>query len=267
MESVSPSPLHLDKLDDAQLGLTIQDNGKLFEFSKKCCSIFHKCYELKQMMLSEDGLGLRPSHVDKLVARCENHKTKMKWYGCVPNRCSKHNKRIKTFQRTKDLEHKLASKFEQRRHHHIRMATIGMPGQKVTELNKVEKSIVEWRTLIKEEFCKLRKRSIWKTHVDGGMYFFECTITPIGNGQVKINPHLHMVLLCPKKFPIVQMNNYLASLTGITLGRFHISTPRDKQGRIKKCRPIDAIGYCTSYMKEEQQLDGKNRQRFGNLLK
>ncbi len=162
---------------------------------------------------------------------------------------------------------KLHDKFELRRHHHIRMGTVGYPGSKIVLTRNLEEEICSYRKLICSNFNKLRKRAIWKDHVDGGIWFFECTTKKVDDEHTKINPHLHVVMLCPKLFPIKQVNNYLAGLSGITLGRFQISTPRDKKGRIKQCTPYDAISYCTSYMKEEQQIDGRNRQTFGILLK
>ncbi len=160
------------------------------------------------------------------------------------------------------MKRKLNKKFNKHRHHHVRMVTLGLPGRKLTTKNK-EKLISEYRDIIKKEFKKLRERKIWKESVDGGIYFFECTENDEDDGQTTINPHLHMVLLCPKKFGVKAMNDYVSSINGISLGRFWISTPRDKKGRIKKTTPESAIHYCVSYVKKPNQLDGKNRQSFG----
>ena len=167
---------------------------------------------------------------------------------------------------SKSYQKKLRKKFNKRRHHHIRMATVGKPGTKIVDSNKLESAIISYRQEIVYELYKLRKKKIWKEHVDGGLWFFEYTIDLQGEGKVKVNPHLHLVLLCPKMFPVKQINEYVECLSGIGLGRFHISTPRHADGRLKKSSASDAINYCLSYLKKDNQLDGKNRSAFGNMF-
>lgn len=268
MKSVAPTLLHLESAPiesqkfDRHLGPTIQDNDKIFAFGEDCCLIHHACYEESNIIGYGDGFGDYWTPHDALLTRCKNHPTIMKWYGCRPNRCKEHDKERKAWLRTKKVKQKLNKKFKKHRHHHVRMVTLGLPGRKLATEN-IDQEISEYRKFIKEQFKLLRERKIWREHVDGGVYFFECTINIEEDGQMTINPHLHMVLLCPQKFGVSKMNNYVAGINGITLGRFWISTPRDKKGRIKKTTPDTAIHYCVSYAKKETQLDGKNRQSFG----
>jgi plasmid rolling circle replication initiator protein Rep len=97
------------------------------------------------------------------------------------------------------------------------------------------------------------------------MWFFEATIDLQDNGMVKINPHLHIVLLCSQMLPVKDMNNYLSGTNKINLGRINVSVPRWPNGQIKVCKPKDAINYCINYMKTDQQADGRNRGTFGTM--
>lgn len=250
---------------DRHLGPTIQDNDKIFAFGIDCCSIYHACYTDENIISYGDFNGDKWSPKDKLATRCENHPKIMKWYGCIPNRCKEHDKERKIWLNTKKMKEKLKAKFNKHRHHHVRMVTLGLPGKKISRSTELWTEISLYRDIIKKEFKKLRERKIWNKSVDGGIYFFECTETVHEDGQTTINPHLHMVLLCPQKFGVKAMNEYVSSINGINLGRFWISTPRDKKGRIKKTTPESAIHYCVSYMKNPNQIDGKNRQSFGNM--
>lgn len=146
------------------------------------------------------------------------------------------------------------------------MVTLGIPGKKFHDVKDIDILIAEYRKFIVGEFHRLRERKIWKESVDGGMWFFEVVIN-LEEGGVKLHPHLHMVLLCSKMLPIVDLNEYVAGPNGIALGRFHVSTPRNPNGTIKKAKPADAINYCMSYLKKEEQLDGRNRQTFGTMYK
>ncbi len=149
------------------------------------------------------------------------------------------------------------------------MLTLGLPGQKIFHPDEIEKQAVEFRKTLTENFKKLRARNIWKDCVDGGMWFYEYTLD-IVEGGVKINPHLHMVVLASKMVPITDMNDYIersgfnSETKGIQLGRIHVSTTRDKRGRIKKTSASDAINYCCNYLKKDTQSNGKNRHTFGN---
>lgn len=206
---------------------------------------------------------LVPNHDAPVRCRCD--RTLMQAYRCIPNRCRSCSRDLKRWLRSKTWKKKLTARFSRRRHHHIRMATVGMPGTKIVPAKLLDKTIDEYRSKIIQEFNKLRKRSIWSEHVDGGIWFFEATIDILPDEEVKVNPHLHMVLLCPKMFPVNKVNEYILPLSGIQLGRFWISTPRNQDGTIKKCTPADSINYCMSYLKKDTQLDGRNRQTFGNM--
>jgi hypothetical protein len=244
------------------LGATVQGketiSPELWEWNEKCCSIWHNCFE----NYTSDG------HTDNLPngpTQCQNNKHLMKAFGCKPNRCSDHGKTVKTFIRTKDWKKKLKLKFNRRRHCFIRMITIGRPGVKLHQADDIEEIISSYRNSMIIEFHKFRKRSIWKNSVDGGMWFFEATINLQDNGMVKINPHLHIVLLCSKMLPVKDMNDYLAGTNKINLGKIHVSVPRWPNGQIKICKPTDAINYCINYMKTDQQIDGRNRGTFGSM--
>jgi hypothetical protein len=149
------------------------------------------------------------------------------------------------------------------------MLTLGLPGKKTFPADEIEERAEEFRNKLVENFKKLRARSIWKDCIDGGMWFYEYTLD-IVKGGVKINPHLHMVILANKMVPIKEMNDYIersgfySDTEGIQLGRIHVSSSRDKQGRIKKTSARDAINYCCNYLKKDTQSNGRNRQTFGN---
>ena len=81
-------------------------------------------------------------------------------------------------------------------------------------MDKLEVSIAKYRSELTSNFHRLRERRIWKSHVDGGMWFFEVTVDVVDDEHVKLNPHLHIILLCSKKFPVSKINRYLNSSTG-----------------------------------------------------
>ena len=246
----------------AHLGATIQDTDRTssipWEWDESCCSIWHNCHK--------DWIG--DSLSDLAIpgdTQCQNDKHLMKAFGCRPNRCSKHGKIVKRFIRSKDWKKKLNKKFNRRRHHHVRMITIGQPGIKHHDQEHLEEVIADYHKDVIANFNTLRKRSIWKKSVDGGMWFFENTIDLQDSGKVKVNPHLHIALLCSEKLPVKEMNNYLAGVNKINLGRIWVSTPRNANGTIKKASTEDAINYCVNYIKLDQQIDGRNRGTFGTV--
>jgi hypothetical protein len=248
----------------AHLGATVRDKEQssphLWEWEEHCCSIWHNCYE----NYTSDG------HSDVIPngpAQCQNNKHLMKEFGCKPNRCSVHGKIVKQWRRSKDWKKKLKLKFIRKRHVFIRMITIGRPGIKHHDIEKLDEVIREYRTDMIANFNTLRKRSIWKNSVDGGMWFFENTIDILDNGKVKVNPHLHIVLLCSKMLPVKKLNNYIAGMNGIDLGRINVSVPRHPNGQLKKCSTKDAINYCINYVKKDTQIDGRNRGTFGTVYK
>ncbi len=249
---------------DAHLGATIQVNDKTssipWEWDESCCSIWHNCYENYTSDGHSDCLPNGPT-------QCQNDKHLMKAFGCKPNRCSSHGKTVKRFIRSKDWKKKLRKKFNKRRHHHVRMITIGQPGIKHHNPEELEDVIKDYRKDVITNFNALRRRSIWKNSVDGGMWFFENTIDIQENGKVKVNPHLHVALLCSEELPVKDLNEYLAGVNGINLGRIWVSTPRNSNGTIKKASTKDAINYCVNYIKLDQQIDGRNRGTFGTVYK
>jgi hypothetical protein len=246
----------------AHLGATIQDNDRTpsipWEWSESCCSIWHNCHE------DWIGDGLTDLAISG-PTQCQNDKHLMKAFGCRPNRCSKHGKIVKRFIRSKDWKKKLKLKFNRRRHLFVRLVTVGRPGIKHHDIDELEEIIAEYRKDIIANFNTLRKRAIWKNSVDGGMWFFENTIDIQDNGKVKVNPHLHIALLCSEKLPVQEINNYLAGVNGINLGRMWVSTPRNANGTIKKASIDDAVNYCINYIKLDQQIDGRNRGTFGTV--
>ena len=215
----------------SRVGATVQGNGKppaffceiLEDSHDGRCRIYHRCWSHPTGDLHSDNL---PGG----EIQCLNDKDLMAAYRCIPNRCKEHSRELKRWQLSQEWKKKLRKKFNRRRHHHIKMVTVGLPGSKIVDCDRVDESIKSFRQQITYELYKLRKRPIWKEHVDGGLWFFECTIDIKEEGKVKVNPHLHLVLLCPKMFPVTRINEYVECLSGIGLGRFHVSTPRHADG-------------------------------------
>ena len=263
----SPNLLQNAQKAASQIGATIQDNEQSllwpFQWHPECCKIHHECNMDFVGGGTHEGIEY---HYGMGTIKCENNKHLMKAFGCRPNRCLPHGKEVKTFIRTKKWKLKLKKKFKKNRHLFVRMLTLGLPGIKHHPLEDLDQVISEYRKYIVGEFHTLRERQIWKDVVDGGMWFFEVTIDIQPDGMVKVNPHLHMPILCNKKLPIKELNQYLADPNGINLGRAYVSVPKDKEGKFKKHEAQDAINYCMSYLKKDEQLNGRNRQTFGCLF-
>lgn len=252
-----------DTEDGRQLGANIQGKGWTFGFTCSECTIFHKC---QPMVAASNDIGV--GYDSTAPYGCVT-KELARGYRCRPNRCKSCARECKSWIRTQDWKKKLKESFSFRRHRFIRMLTLGLPGQKIFPAREVDVQAELFRLQLVSNFKKLRDRTIWKDCIDGGMWFFEYTLD-IVKGGVKINPHLHMVVLASKMIPISEINNYIAvsgfksDQKGIQLGRVHVSTTRDKRGRIKKTSHSDAINYCCNYLKKDTQSDGRNKQTFGN---
>jgi len=249
---------------DAQLGANIELNGNPLGFFCRDCTIYHRCYL--------DYTGDVFSNTESLGdPTCENNKETMRIHRCKPNRCRPCARELKRWQHSAAWKRKLIAKFDRKRHHHIRMITIGLPGVKLVELlhkDSLLKAVHAYRVHMTSEFNRLRRKPIWKNHVDGGMWFFECTTDVVGDKQVKIHPHMHLVVLCPKLFPVGKMNDYLLDqhwTGGISLGRVFINASRNEDGTIKRTDAWDATNYCINYLKKDMQFEGRNRGRFGIL--
>ncbi len=248
---------------DAQLGANVQGNENPFGFFCTKCTIYHKCKPLVAGDVHRDEY----IHLSA-PALCKTRKL-AKGYGCRPNRCLECKRDCNAWQLTQEWKKKLKESFSFRRHRFIRMLTLGLPGQKIFQEDEIEKQALIFRDTLVENFKKLRARAIWKDCVDGGMWFYEYTLD-IVEGGIKINPHLHMVVLASKMVPIKELNDYIESsgfnsdTKGIQLGRLWVSPTRDKRGRIKKTSTSDAINYCVNYLKKDTQSNGKNRHTFGN---
>ncbi len=251
----------LSKAKDAQLGANIQDNGNPPGFFCAKCTIHHECY----LEWTGDSFSDRIPLGDPI---CADNAETMRIHGCRPNRCLTCARELKRWQRSAAWKKKLIAKFDRKRHHHIRMITIGLPGTKLVHQDTLLKSVYAYRQQMTRELNRLRRKPIWKNHVDGGMWFFECTTDVVNNDHVKINPHMHLVVLCPKLFPVQKMNDYLLDqhwTGGISLGRVFINASRNDDGTIKKSTPWDATNYCINYLKKDMQFEGRNRGRFGIL--
>ncbi len=271
---VGPVPLDSTWNPDGHMRANIQDNENAPAFTCPKCWTYHRCF-----------------HVDEtngdiqLEIQCKGNKEAMMIHRCIPNRCLPCARELKRWQRGKAYQKRLLLKFERERHHHIRMITFGWLGVrdvKITAIGSKKKvdnklvcncPILRARAEMVSALRALRKKPFWTEHVDGGYWFFECPQEPIDDEQTHINPHMHLVVLCPKMFPYRQMNNYLEELRwknsgGATakLGNSFINHSRNKDGTIKKSKPKDAVNYCVNYVKKDNQFDGKNRGPFGIVL-
>jgi len=249
--------------DDGQIRANIQDNENAPAFTCDKCEIYHRCFLVHK---ATGDLQLE-------IQCCCNRET-MRLYSCRPNRCPPCARELKRWQRGKAYQKRLLLKFERERHHHIRMIGIGWLGVRTIQNKLVDDAIVSARTEMVNGLRALRKKPFWIEHVDGGYWFFECTTEPIDDGHTHINPHMHLVVLCPKLFPVHKMNDYLEELRwknsgGGTakLGRCFINHSRNKDGTIKKSKPADAVNYCVNYVRKDNQFDGKNRGPFGIVLR
>ena len=181
------------------------------------------------------------------------------WGSCRPNRCQSCDRDLKRWLRQQKWKRKILASFDYEKHRFLKFGTIGLPGHKIFPIEN-EDDYIEFRERLTHNFKLLRKDKLWKECVDGGMWFFEVTETPIPVHEVhianampsrkKINPHLHILQeLCAKH----------------GLGRFKFSKPTDKAGNDIMPGIKNALYYTMSYLKKETQVQGKNRDTFGVL--
>lgn len=226
-----------------------------------------------------------------LKTSCNINKDAMLLYGCRPNRCSSCSKQLKHWLISNKYKKRLVQKFDKRRHHHIRLITWGWLGERLIHEDdigskkriKIDGSdklvcncpIVRARKEMVAGFKALREHKVWREHCDGGIWFFECTKESVGKNQVHINPHMHLVVLCPKFFPVKKFNDIIFDEHDLVrregtrlskLGRCFINHSRNKDGTIRKSSPEDAANYCVSYAKRPS-INGKMRNQFGIMTK
>jgi len=190
-----------------------------------------------------------------------------------PKRCSGCCREINKWRRNKAYKKLLKKHFNPRRHAFLKFLTFSMPGHKY--LNE----LIDHRSELIRRFNLLRKTEFWTEHVDGGIWFYEFTTNHSENqttidssiafpdGEVfgTINPHMHVILMGPKKIPMKVLNQRLATYG---LGHAYITTPRDRSGRYLSNSDTgikNAIGYVMGYLNKPSQADSKNRQAFGCL--
>jgi len=249
--------------DDGHMRATIQDNDNPPKFFCENCLIYHGCFIINEVT-GEPNLEIQ----------CGCNRDAMDLWGCRPNRCLACARELKRWQRGKNYQRRLLFKFQRERHHHIRMITFTWLGIRSINTKLIDKTIITARQEMVVALRALRKKPFWSKHCDGGYWFFECPTEPINDIQTHINPHMHLVVLCPKLFPYRKMNDYLDELRwknsgGATakLGHCFINHSRNKDGTIKKSKPQDAVNYCVNYVKKDNQFDGKNRGPFGIVLR
>lgn len=241
-----------------RIGANIQDNENPPGFICAKCTVFHRCY-----VLNEDAL--------ELSTICNLNQEAMQIHRCIPNRCNSCKRKLRSWQLEQRYKRLLWRHFNRQRHHHIRMITWGWLGNRTINVDDRDQVTADAKAELVAGMKALRCHQIWKEHVDGGIWFFECTEEPMDDGQLHINPHLHLVVLCPKIFPVGKMNDHLedlrwrnAAAKTSKLGRCFINHSRNKDGTIKKSKPQDAINYCVAYAKRPE-VSGKSRNTFGEL--
>ncbi len=247
---------------DLRIGPSIQDTDNPPGFVCDKCTVFHRCQKYDDAQIT-----MKPT--------CKIDKDVMKLHGCIPNRCNRCSRWVKRWQLGETYKKNLVDKFDKRIHHHIRMITWGWLGKRRVHKDVLQAAISKARNEMVAGLKAIREYELWKNHVDGGIWFFECTTKTVSEDQVHINPHMHLVVLCPKMFPVEQMNNQLFDERGLVrregtrvskLGRCHIHHSRRKDGTFQKPRAEDAANYCVSYAKRPN-IDGKTRNQFGILTK
>jgi hypothetical protein len=255
----------------------IQGKEKTFVFfDGKCCTI--KAYHTQECDCL--NCSIIPGTESWIEIDSDGHQSLgMRDGGCVyqPNRCSKHNTELKAWQRKRKYIKKWMKLFEKYyiRWRYVKMLTLTMPGYmhiKPRIGEDVEDYMIYFRNEIVRRFKLLRKRSkYWNKVIDGGQWFYEC---PLKNG--KTNPHLHILLVGPKK-----VNQ---DLLKIELKKYHLgeimkfSSPKNKDGVIQKMtywknRKLmmnksavsRVMNYVMKYVTKEEHADGKNNAFFGNL--
>lgn len=203
--------------------------------------------------------------------------------GCKPNRCKDCDRDLKRWLRIKKWENKFKDRFDWDRHRFLKFGTVGIPGEKKFLITDFDDSMKSYRDDLTTKFKKLRQTEVWKNHVDGGMWFFEITSETIPQNfrlqersssslnpivlpdlEMKINPHLHIVFFGPKKIPYDALQE---ACSDSGLGKFHFSSPKDKAGNSVIPGISNALDYLFSYLKKENQIEGRNRNTFGVMHK
>ncbi len=288
VENMILGGIDISQLGNLRIGVKIQDNGNPPGFLCEDCSIYHKCHTIE----NEDTMKNMA-----LKITCNINKDAMDLYGCRPNRCPSCSKQLKHWLISNKYKKRLIEKFDRRRHHHIRLITWGWLGERLIHKDDIgSKKLVRtppiWNRVSRwpktetvvcncpiararkemvAGFKALREHKLWGDHCDGGIWFFECTEESVGKDQVHINPHMHLVVLCPKFFPVKEFNDIIFDEHGLVrregtrlskLGRCFINHSRNKDGTIKKSTAKDAANYCVSYAKRPS-IKGKMRNQFG----
>jgi len=182
-----------------------------------------------------------------------------------PLRCKECNIEMKRWQRRKQWRERFEDRFNYKRHRFYKFLAFSIAGKKdFTDL-------IDYRRLLVERFNKVRRTAIWKKHIDGGMWFFEVTTTSgvqddleegCFHAEVSINPHMHVIVMGPKLIPIQELSDEFKKHG---LGNLDVSRSRDERGRYCRPSPEQALGYLLGYLKKDDQLQGRNRQTFGNM--
>lgn len=212
-----------------------------------------------------------------------------------PTRCTTCNNEKRRWERRRNWFRRICDRFDWRRHGFMKFVTVGLPGEKIFQEPEPRSELPkDQSTLSKQKFPyepghyrpelirglkALRKTDFWNEHVDGGMWFYEETIREELNGlqnqrtlhsdafydanvTIHLNPHMHILLLGPKKIPYDQLQEEAAK---VGLGKFKFSSPRNKYGQYVYPTIKNAVWYVMSYLKKDTQIDARCRGTFGCL--
>ena len=202
-----------------------------------------------------------------------------------PKRCAGHNKKYMRWRRKRDLRVKILDLFDWRRHMCIKMLEFSLHRETV-----YLEDLAEQRAHGLRRFKNLRKSKFWKEHVDGGVWFYEftdntsdetvtidCPDGPTDLGletgtitwdigtHTTVHPHVHCLLLSPKKIPMDLLN---AELKKRDLGHAFVTVPKDRHGNIiddDKMSVNMGLGYALKYVEKDIQANSRNRGTFGTL--
>ncbi|AXH79199.1 MAG: replication protein [Circular genetic element sp.] len=185
---------------------------------------------------------------------------------CRPNRCTKCDRELKRWQREMNGIEQIKKQFNWERHKFLKFGTIGLAGSKEFPIDMAEDQIKPYREELVAKFKILRRKPIWKDCVDGGKWFFEVTTRThvtqkqLDDGEytvsVKLNPHLHILFMGPKKINYDQLQ---LACKKVGLGKFHFS----KSTSGTKFQNV--LRYISGYLKKDNQFQGVNRGSFGFL--
>lgn len=169
-----------------------------------------------------------------------------------PERCTECKMLKRLSDRIKVWQKKFKQRFNPNKHKYIKLLTITLDMDNKRFSDDKEAYISQCREKLRYGFWQMRRTQTWKNCIDGGLWFFEYTTDGIST-----NCHMHAILLgkyLPQK-KIVELT------THYNLGKVVWINADPK-------KTLDhSLGYIGHYAKKQYQMNGRNRNGFGSMLK